>query len=392
MRLKQDYRLFQRKGSPSWYCYVWQGSKRIHLSTGESVKWRAEEKAKKLAAHYRTGQAMPSGKRITLDAFASDFFRWGVCSWIEKQHARNRPFSKDVARSRRSHLDNHILPAFKHYYMDEITRGAVEKWLMGLDLANQTRNHVLFSFRIVLREAEAQGIIGSNPLEKLDPFAVNAKTTRARDTLSMEELRALFPEDREKLLAVWLLPKHAAAFMVLASTGLRSGELRALQWRHVLWTDHALHVEQSAKLDGTIGATKTGDTRIVLLPSRTETELSMWMTKSKHKGTDDLVFYGRSGTHPIAAHTLSNAMGPALERSKIAISGRNIVVHSLRHGYNTYLRRKVPADILRALTGHKTQKMTDVYDHPTLSDRTASLAPAREALDGIFAEPKAQGK
>jgi integrase len=60
------------------------------------------------------------------------------------------------------------------------------------------------------------------------------------------------------------------------------------------------------------------------------------------------------------------------------------VFHSLRHGYNTMLRRLVPADTLRALTGHASDAMSAHYDHPAVADRVAALTPAREAVEGLL--------
>ena len=62
----------------------------------------------------------------------------------------------------------------------------IECWLIGLNLSNQTKNHILYSFRIVLKDAELAGKIPANPLEKIEPMG---KDAQRRDVFSIEELR-----------------------------------------------------------------------------------------------------------------------------------------------------------------------------------------------------------
>ena len=45
------------------------------------------------------------------------------------------------------------------------------------------------------------------------------------------------------------------------------------------------------------------------------------------------------------------------------------------------LARAVDAATLRAMTGHKTQAMTDHYDHPLIEDSLRALEPSRGAVE-----------
>ncbi|MCX7030399.1 MAG: hypothetical protein NTU62_09805, partial [Spirochaetes bacterium] len=68
-----------------------------------------------------------------------------------------------------------------------------------------------------------------NPLEHVEPMGADY---RARDILTAEELRLLFPEDDSECLAIWRSRKYYTMFLTMATTGCRIGEARALQWRH----------------------------------------------------------------------------------------------------------------------------------------------------------------
>lgn len=129
-----------------------------------------------------------------------------------------------------------------------MNRLEIENWLAGLPLSNQTKNHILYTFRIVLRDAEIAGYIPFNVLEKIERFGDDAKK---RDVFTLEELKSMFPDDYQKLIEIWGSLKHAVCYMILATTGIRTGEVRALYWRHNI-AEGALLIEQAVKADDTI--------------------------------------------------------------------------------------------------------------------------------------------
>jgi integrase len=98
---------------------------------------------------------------------------------------------------------------------------------------------------------------------------------------------------------------------------------------------------------------------------------------------DDLVFPGREGRW-LPKCWIGDTFTAALPRAGIRVEGRNLVAHSLRHGYNTMIRRHVPEGVLRALTGHSSAAMSDRYDHPGIAERVAELEPARETVGRLL--------
>jgi integrase len=136
---------------------------------------------------------------------------------------------------------------------------------------------------------------------------------------------------------------------------------------------------------GGIGPTKTGETRVVLLPSRTLAELQAWRGEQAWNEPDDLVFASVVDRRiPMSAGAISHTFPIALEKAGISREGRNLVVHSFRHTYNTMLKRVMPGDLVRKLTGHSSESMTTRYDHPELADRVAALEPARKIVEGLL--------
>jgi integrase len=179
----------------------------------------------------------------------------------------------------------------------------------------------------------------------------------------------------------------------MATTGIREGESRALQWKHVLPTGW-LVIERAVKIDGSIGALKkrerTGEPRVVALPDRTRDTLSWWHSQSEHVALEDLIFFGEAADHPLNRNTFQDILARALDGEhredkgkpvRIVKGDRFLTTHSLRHTFNTMMRRSIPADALLALMGHRDSRMSDLYDHPGVEDRIRALEGVRPQIE-----------
>jgi integrase len=190
-------------------------------------------------------------------------------------------------------------------------------------------------------------------------------------------------------------------FLLLASTGIRSGEARALSWDRVLWGERALLIDRTVKGgsggSGEVGpiSEKKGGAKIVLLPTRAEAELRAWHDLAVWKDPADFVFPGEIRGRPLGSAAVTHALGPAIRRINrpaekkqlpppFQVGDRNLVVHSFRHTYVSLVRRLVPEETLRLLTGHHSEAMTDLYDHPRIEREVAALQPARAVVDGLL--------
>ena len=212
----------------------------------------------------------------------------------------------------------------------------------------------------------------------------------------MDELRLLFPPDWKALVKVWGHPKYAALFMAMATTGIREGEARALQWRHVL-PNGWLAIERAVKEDGTIGALKkrerTGEPRVVAIPARTRTALEEWRAVTSFRSADARVFFGGGRDRVLNRRTFVDVFARALEGDhhedatkpmRIDRGARYLTPHSLRHTYNTLVRRTIPADALLALMGHRDSRMSEHYDHPEIADRIKALEGVRPQIEKVL--------
>lgn len=384
--MKRPYLL--KKRGKVWY-YRLAGEITFH-STGQTAESKAHNHA--MAAV----QQPPTPDSITLRDYASSFFVWDRCAWIQRQHEKGHSFSRATASARRAHLNNHIFPRLGTTLLHELNAVDIETWLSSLPYSNQTRMHILNTMRIVLREAKREGLLQVNPLAEVETFAIHH--TR-RGTLSPEELDRLFPVDRDKFREIWPIVYHGVMYALMASSGARSGEIRALPWRAILWKSRGILILRAVNSDGIIGLPK-GSTRsqeisrqrAIVIPRRTVDLLAWWRTMTRFPEDNDLVFPGADG-HPLSPRTLAISLHPGLRRAKIAIAGRVLVTHSLRHTYNTRMRELLTGELfqeftgqslLRAFTGHHSQKMTDWYDNPEWTERLQAYTKASKQIEQFW--------
>lgn len=371
-RQAKPYRLTFRKDTGFWY-YKLRG-----------LGWKSTGCSKEHEAIAHVLEVLGRGPEIsTLRSFASGFFVWGSCPWIRGQHASGRPFSRAVARDRRNHLVRHIFPKFGDLPLNRIKVVEVEAWLYDLPLANQTRNHIIDTFRIVLDEAVRQELIERDPLDKIRR---PAHTYRKRDILTPQEIVKLFPRHKPKLLKVWKNePMWATLFYLMLTSGIRVGEVAALQWKHIIWSSPAvLQVERAVKADGQVGLPKSNDLRAIFLPRRTKWTLAWWRELSAFPELEDLVFFGQWRDRPMNRKTISKRFPFALEDAGILRGDRYLTAHSLRHTYVTHCRQTLPAALVAFMTGHKSEALQDRYTALTPAERLRALLPEPPAIEQIW--------
>ena len=374
--IKVQWRKRNLKKGSIWYFRLPNDPKRSWLTTKATTRVQAEIYVDRFLRERRS----PG----TLAEFAHNFFDWDESPWIDRQRKLGYSFSRSVAQSRARHLVNYILPSFGASKLQEIKRADVEDWLVGLShprtnrkLAAQTKKHVKYTFNILMAEAERQELVAFNPIVKIEKLGTDF---RRRDTFTQDDLRKLFPTDRERLEFIWSDLKWATLFHLLASTGLRSGEARALQWQHVRWERQGLIIAGAFKDDGSLGTTKTGDGRAVLLFEGTLQLLRAWHQTTEYRDADALIFHNGGPTQPLVREYISRSLRPAMQRAGVDFSSRNLVVHSLRHTFNTAARKSLPLEVVQELTGHSSDQMTDHYDHPTPVERLSRLSPVRDVI------------
>ncbi|MGM0431075.1 MAG: tyrosine-type recombinase/integrase [Spirochaetota bacterium] len=376
--MKNPYLLRKRNGI---YQY-----KLAHEKTYHSTQQRNKKKAIEFVIFQMTGEVPEKSLgNMTLGAFTTDFFLPKKCRFISKKNSKGKEITKEMAQMRRGHLINHILPAFGQRLLETISKSEVDEWLIGYQkVSNRTKNYILDTIKIIWDEAVDRGVVKENSMRTIEKFNNNYKS---RDILTMNEMKKLFPQQVDELVTIWGSIKLATLFYVLATTGMREGEALALSWSDWMVTgaDSVLHINKSVKNDRRIGSTKNKKERISFVNRYTAILLEEWKDKTEYCKNDDLIFPNLIG-EPLQRKVCQRTFQRGLRNAQVHIGERNIVVHSLRHGFNTLYRPILGDEALQTFTGHSSKEMTSHYDHPSMADRISILSKYAEVFNQTWDE------
>lgn len=166
----------------------------------------------------------------------------------------------------RTRLDSiarvHVLPRWSSVPVTMVKQSEIREWLAELctadgrkPLSGSSKRHCLTVLSSALDLAVADGEITSNPARG---FPLPRKARPPQRFLTEVEVAALAARSR-----------HPDVVWVLATTGMRFGELAGLQVRDVDFTAQRIQIVRNAVLvDGTIvvGTPKTGERRTITAP------------------------------------------------------------------------------------------------------------------------------
>ncbi|MEP6654537.1 MAG: site-specific integrase [Myxococcales bacterium] len=343
----------------------WRYRKPIHLPNGRSVRISGTPAiSTKIAAEAAEREHIqrvlsPSPEHVAktevpkFESFAEEFM-----STYAK--ANNKP-SEQVAK--RSILSNHLIPAFGSLPLDQITVQDVERMkarMLAKELSRKRVNNVLNVLNKLFRYALELEIIGKQPTIrtlKVAPCKV--------DFFSTDEVARL-------ITAAASEPEWQTAIMLAADTGLRMGELLALEWGDVDLKARLLTVMRS-DWRGQIGSPKGGRARKIPLTDRVAVAL-----KGHRHLRGKLVFCWEDGRRWTFV-TMRAGLKRQEKRAGLRITGW----HILRHTFCSHLAMKGAAPrAIQELAGHASISVTERYMHlaPTaLTEAIALLETATES-------------
>lgn len=191
------------------------------------------------------------------------------------------------------------------------------------------------------------GYLGHNPADPIKTLKENSEIPNA-----------LTEPQLEKLLAE--LPKHARILTIFAAdTGMRSSEIRQLQWRDVRFEEKMMVV---------CGAGSKND-EFRVIPMTEKVYHLLQSLSENHPSPND------NSSNVFPWKNISTALHNAGVRAGIG----HVHPHMLRHTFATRLRDKgVPLDRIKELLGHKSMQMVLRY----AKARPQQLEEAIAALNG----------
>lgn len=135
--------------------------------------------------------------------------------------------------------------------VEEVTPAALRAWVSEMDCTSKAIRNMLIPIRSVFEDALNDGIIVSNPFDQIALIKLIRQTSKASDYV----IQPFTHEERQSILNACRtdeLPMYQFWF----NTGLRPGELQALEWRHIDFDKATARIEQN-QVAGVIKTPKT---------------------------------------------------------------------------------------------------------------------------------------
>lgn len=272
-------------------------------------------------------------------------------------------------------IESKALPALGDVYLDKITpqlcQKAVNQW--AKDTPGSFIRITIWASK-VLKYAFQIGLIDSNPFDRVIKPKKPAK--KKKDNFyTKDELETFLNGARDAGMMQYTL------FRLLAFSGMRIGELIALEWSDVDFFRKTVSINKTLTLDkagkSTVGSPKTSNSnRTIMLDDETVSILQNWRAEQARRiiylgnPRNNLVFAREHGEH-LANATIMNWNKKIAEKQGL----RKIGLHGFRHTHASLcFEAGLTMQDVKDRLGHSNISTTmDIYTHVTKSRKEDSI-------------------
>ena len=361
-----------------FYTHIPTGEqKRFRKSTGLPALKKHQPQALRMASEMRnvlchtpTPNSLPSTQEEPQDQ--DGLFSKVASAYVDTLKAKG--LKRSTLKSYDSILRIHLLPAFGNTPVSEITTKKVDTWFSTLIGANQkplskkTRNNIINFLSEIFAKAVVWEHCKENPIKPI---------SRSKN----EEKQMLFwsLEERDAFLVTANQSQQPHIFPLFATflfTGMRVGEVLALQWEDVDLIHHTIHIQRNFVVDR-VTTPKSGKSRYVQICSFLVGVLQQYQSTTQ-KSTG-LVFSRKDGSH-LSNEMLRKPFEKICKKAHI----KKIRMHDMRHTFASLaLMEGVDVPTVQKWLGHKDIQTTMRYikllpEH--LQEQSKKLNPNAELI------------
>ncbi|MHA6710731.1 tyrosine-type recombinase/integrase [Aerococcus loyolae] len=366
------------------FCQV-RGYLGVNEETGEKVECRKRgfQTKKEATAYYKeeqkkflVGDRFKQNKRYT---FKELYHEWAS---IYKNDVEISTFERN-----KDYFNLHILPAFGNIYIDKLSpkriQAQVNDWYPQFAQYRRLFNNT----KRVLKYAVDQGYIRENPCDKVhipkkklsyDTIDENKKKFYSRDEL----------EDVLKSLSQMKTKRWYAFYRLLAFSGMRSEEIRALTWHDIDYKAKTINIDKAIARGKKVNKKRTQylkgtkndqSTRVISIDDKTLNILKSWKSEQSKTLTklgfnifnkNQLVFSQYKDNSYMNHSEPRNALSKVCKKYGLPM----LNMHGFRHTHATLLADAgIPLKNAMERLGHKDLEMTlNVYTHVSKDSRDKS--------------------
>jgi integrase len=345
-------KLRERPGK-GWYVLTdWRGQRKAKCF-GKN-KALAKEFKEKLEAKLKLGSAgIPCKAGVTFEEYAE--------TWLERiQHTRKHSTHEDYTKL----YARELLPMFRGVDLEDVTRDKIKTLAFaGLRKGQsaKTVQNVIRCLSCFLSHAVEDGLLSVNPALKPGKFLPRIGKRMKINPFTREEGQVFLETCKDRA------PRYYPLFLSALRTGLRQGELLALQWGDLDYRSRFIEVQRNYTR-GQICTPKSGESRRVDM----SLELLRALTDLR---TERQLEAAANGWKEIPDWVFCNAIGGLLDpdnlrkrvfASLLTASGlRRIRFHDLRHTFASLLLQQGESPVyVKEQMGHSSIQVTvDLYGH-----------------------------
>jgi integrase len=343
------------KGSGYWWVFINHKGKRKAKKIGKDKK-TALEVAKKIEAKLTLGELDIEKEKPKLP-----LFKEYAEIWLETYVKALR--RESTYERYRTILKNHVFQKLGKKPINEITRGEIRELLLNAHGQGLSRSMVELIRNVIsgiLGYAIDEELIESNPVSGiLKRLNLEKNKKIVFEPITQDEVELFLNTCKD------YYPDYYTFFLCAFRTGMRLGELLALEWGDIDLNKKFIRVQRSYR-KGKINPTKTGKIRRADMSNQLAENFKKLLKKYKSKalisGTEkqtDIIFH-RNNKY-MEQKYIRRIFKRILQKAGI----RDIRFHDIRHTFASLLLSNGESPVyVKEQLGHSSIQITvDIYGH-----------------------------
>lgn len=306
--------------------------------------------------------------------------------WLDEWlHSKRLSVKESTYIRYRNTIENHIKPRLGKYQISKISTSLMEQFVTSklqngrMDgnggLSPKSMSDILVIVKESFNYAKSHGVIVVCNFDRIS-FKKNA-----------QEMRVLSRLEEQRLLSVLLndFDRYKLGVFICLYTGIRIGELCALQWKNISLSENAIKVEHTMQRLQSEDLNAIQKTRIIVTEPKSYAafrtiplpEFVIEVIKPFAASPNAYVLSGESQTI-IEPRTMQNRFKTYLADGQI----ENANFHSLRHTFATRcIEAGFDVKTLSEILGHSSVKITlDKYVHSSMQLKRNNMEKLKPAV------------